>query len=93
MKEEFIAVVSHELRTPLTSIRGSLGLVVGGAVGPLPAAAENVIRIALDNSDRLTRLINDILDLERIGAGTVPMDSPWSTPPTWFHRRSRRCNP
>jgi PAS domain S-box-containing protein len=74
MKQEFVAVVSHELRTPLTAIRGSLGLLVGGAVGELPEAAERMVRIALDNSDRLTRLINDILDLERIGSGDLPME-------------------
>jgi PAS domain S-box-containing protein len=74
MKEEFVSVVSHELRTPLTSIRGSLGLLAGGAVGTLPPTAERMVRIALDNSDRLTRLINDILDMERIESGAIPMD-------------------
>jgi PAS domain S-box-containing protein len=74
MKEEFVSVVSHELRTPLTSIRGSLGLLAGGAVGPLPPGAERMVRIALDNSDRLTRLINDILDMERIESGALPME-------------------
>jgi PAS domain S-box-containing protein len=74
MKEEFVSVVSHELRTPLTSIRGSLGLLAGGAVGPLPTGAERMVRIALDNSDRLTRLINDILDMERIESGALPME-------------------
>jgi PAS domain S-box-containing protein len=74
MKDEFISVVSHELRTPLTSIRGSLGLLAGGAVGRLPQGAERMVRIALDNSDRLTRLINDILDMERIESGALPME-------------------
>jgi PAS domain S-box-containing protein len=74
MKEEFVSVVSHELRTPLTAIRGSLGLIGGGAVGELPEAAARMVRIALDNSDRLTRLINDILDLERIESGAVPLE-------------------
>jgi PAS domain S-box-containing protein len=66
MQEEFVSVVSHELRTPLTAIRGSLGLIAGGAVGQLPSQAAHMIDIARDNSDRLTRLINDILDLERV---------------------------
>jgi PAS domain S-box-containing protein len=66
MQEEFVSVVSHELRTPLTAIRGSLGLIAGGVVGELPTEAAHMIDIARDNSDRLTRLINDILDLERV---------------------------
>ena len=74
MKDEFVSVVSHELRTPLTAIRGSLGLIAGGAVGELPAGAARMVSLALDNSDRLTRLINDILDLERIQSGAVPLE-------------------
>ena len=65
-KEEFTSVVSHELRTPLTSIRGSLGLLESGVLGPLPDAAQRMIQIAVQNTDRLVRLINDILDLERL---------------------------
>jgi signal transduction histidine kinase len=74
MKQEFISVVSHELRTPLTSIRGSLGLLAGGAVDGLPAGTARMVQIALDNSDRLTRLINDILDVERIESGALPLE-------------------
>jgi len=73
MKSEFVSIVSHELRTPLTSIRGSLGLVAGGAFGALPPQAGRMLDIALAGSDRLTRLINDILDIERIESGTLPM--------------------
>jgi PAS domain S-box-containing protein len=73
IKSEFVSVVSHELRTPLTSIRGSLGLLAGGAVGDLPASAARMIGIALDNCERLTRLINDILDIERLESGATPM--------------------
>ncbi|MGI8457692.1 MAG: hybrid sensor histidine kinase/response regulator [Propionibacteriaceae bacterium] len=73
MKSEFVSIVSHELRTPLTSIRGSLGLVAGGAFGPLPQQATRMLDIALESSDRLTRLINDILDIECIESGTMPM--------------------
>jgi PAS domain S-box-containing protein len=71
MKDEFVSVVSHELRTPLTSIRGSLGLLAGGAVGALPEAGARMVEIAVENTDRLIRLINDILDIERIESGTV----------------------
>jgi PAS domain S-box-containing protein len=74
MQEEFVSVVSHELRTPLTAIRGSLGLIAGGVVGKLPAEAAHMIDIARDNSDRLTRLINDILDLERVESVDVSLE-------------------
>jgi PAS domain S-box-containing protein len=69
LKDEFISTVSHELRTPLTSIRGALGLLSSGMLGEVNSKAANLLRIALTNSDRLVRLINDILDLERIQSG------------------------
>jgi len=71
LKDEFVSTVSHELRTPLTSIAGSLGLLIGGAAGALPEPAARLIRIAHTNSQRLVRLINDILDIEKIEAGQV----------------------
>lgn len=71
MQSEFISTVSHELRTPLTSIRGSLGLVAGGVTGELPAEAAEYIGIALANSERLVRLINDILDIDKMQAGKL----------------------
>ena len=71
MKNEFVSTVSHELRTPLTSIMGSLGLVRGGAVGEVPERAKQLIDIAYTNSDRLVRLINDILDMEKIESGRM----------------------
>jgi signal transduction histidine kinase/CheY-like chemotaxis protein len=74
LKSEFVSVVSHELRTPLTSIRGSLGLLASGAMGEMPADAAQMLGIAVNNTDRLVRLINDILDLERIEAGRETMD-------------------
>ena len=73
IKDEFTSVVSHELRTPLTSIRGSLGLLESGAVGPLPTRAERMIQIAVQNTDRLVRLINDILDLERLDSEALSL--------------------
>ena len=69
MKDEFISTVSHELRTPLTSLRAALGLVTGGALLSRPAKMQQMLEIALDNTDRLVRLVNDILDLERISSG------------------------
>lgn len=74
LKSEFISTVSHELRTPLTSIRGALGLMVGGAVGELPKAAAEVAVIAYRNSERLIRIINDILDIEKIESGKLDFD-------------------
>ncbi|MET0100187.1 MAG: CHASE domain-containing protein [Sedimenticola sp.] len=71
MKAEFISTVSHELRTPLTSIRGAMGLVAGGAAGELPVQARKLVSIAASNSERLVRLINDILDVEKIEAGKM----------------------
>ncbi len=73
LKDEFISTVSHELRTPLTSIRGALGLLSSGILGDVSAKATNLLRIAVTNSDRLVRLINDILDLERIQSGKEPL--------------------
>ena len=73
LKDEFISTVSHELRTPLTSIRGSLGLLSSGVMGSLDPKAKNLLRIAVTNTDRLIRLINDILDLERMESGRAPL--------------------
>jgi len=71
MKTEFVSTVSHELRTPLTSILGSLGLIAGGVAGEMPEAAKNLVAIAKNNCDRLIRLINDILDSEKIESGKM----------------------
>jgi signal transduction histidine kinase len=73
IKDEFVSVVGHELRTPLTSIRGSLGLLAGGLVGELPEDAANMVALAIDNTDRLVRLVNDILDVERMDSGHLPL--------------------
>ena len=72
LKDEFVSVVSHELRTPLTSIRGSLGLLAGGVVGEVPPQAREMVDIALASTERLIRLVNDILDLERLRSGHSP---------------------
>ncbi len=70
-KDEFISTVSHELRTPLTSIKGALGLIVSGAFGEFNEGADKMLNIAHRNADRLTLLINDILDLEKTAAGRM----------------------
>ena len=74
LKNEFVSTVSHELRTPLTSIRGSLGLVVGGVAGEISAQAKILIDIAYKNSERLVRLINDILDIEKMESGKMELE-------------------
>jgi PAS domain S-box-containing protein len=82
MKTDFVSVVSHELRTPLTSIRGALQLVLGrtaaGAAGsshdsPLSPRTRELLDISLKNSERLIRLINDILDISKIEQGSIQL--------------------
>lgn len=73
MKGQFVSAVSHELRTPLTSIRGALEMVIDGDAGDLPATASKMIATALRGSERLSRLISDIIDVERLDAGSFPL--------------------
>lgn len=74
LKDEFISVVSHELRTPLTSIRAALGLLYGGLMEKNPQRGREMIQMATRNSERLMRLINDMLDLERMASGQLTID-------------------
>ncbi|MEN9204122.1 MAG: PAS domain S-box protein [Thermostichus sp. DG_1_6_bins_120] len=74
MKDEFISIVSHELRTPLTSIHGALSLMATGKLGSLLPKGERLLQIAVTNTERLVRLVNDILDLDRIEAGSLSME-------------------
>jgi PAS domain S-box-containing protein len=71
MKDEFISTVSHELRTPLTAIYGSLDLLTAGMAGELPAEAKQLLAISHHSTERLIRLINDMLDLEKIASGKL----------------------
>ncbi len=73
-KSDFLSTVSHELRTPLTAIGGSLKLVQAGAVGPIAETARGMIEMALRNTDRLGRLVNDILDVQKMEAGRMEFD-------------------
>ncbi|MGH3370156.1 MAG: histidine kinase dimerization/phospho-acceptor domain-containing protein, partial [Nocardioidaceae bacterium] len=75
MKDEFISMVSHELRTPLTSIRGALGLLEAGAAGEIPPRAARMVEVATVSTNRLIRLINDILDMERMSAGKLAIST------------------
>jgi two-component system sensor histidine kinase VicK len=72
MKEEFISTVSHELRTPLTSLRAALGLVYAGTLDKRPEKQHQMIEMAIGNCDRLVRLVNDILDFEKVEKGKLP---------------------
>jgi PAS domain S-box-containing protein len=71
LKDEFISTVSHELRTPLTAIYGSLNLLASGMAGELPADAKQLLAISHESTERLIRLINDMLDLEKIASGKI----------------------
>lgn len=73
LKRDFVSTVSHELRTPLTSMRGALGLILGGKTGELPAKSRDLLQIAMSNTERLIRLINDILDIEKMDAGQISL--------------------
>ncbi|BAY07656.1 response regulator [Calothrix sp. NIES-2098] len=81
MKDEFVSVVSHELRTPLTSIHGSLGMLASGLLPAESEQGKRLLQIATDSTDRLVRLINDILDIERIESGRVKMERETCTVP------------
>ena len=70
LKSQFVSTVSHELRTPLTAIQGSLRLLTSGAGGELPDSASRMLEMAQHNTARLVRLVNDILDLQRMESRT-----------------------
>lgn len=74
LKSEFISMVSHELRTPLTSIRGAIGLLLSGKWGELNKEAKTILSMAVQNSERLSILINDLLDLERLELGKLSLN-------------------
>lgn len=73
MKDEFISTVSHELRTPLSSLRASLGLIASGTLDKRPEKQRQMIQLAIGNSDRLIRLVNDILDFDSVKKGRLPL--------------------
>lgn len=74
LKDEFISVVNHELRTPLTSILGSLDLLASGILQTKPEKEQRMLQIAATNAERLVRLINDMLDIERIESGKMTLN-------------------
>lgn len=76
-KSDFLSIASHELRTPLTSIKGSLSLLNSGVVGALPPKSKDLLQIASVETDRLIRLINELLDLTKIEAKKMPLQRSW----------------
>ena len=70
-KSEMMATVNHEIRTPLTSIRGYIDLVVGGDGGALPPKAHEMLSVAQHNAERLAVLVDDVLTMSRIDAGSA----------------------
>ncbi|MDZ4833941.1 MAG: ATP-binding protein [Candidatus Melainabacteria bacterium] len=72
---EFYSMVSHELRTPMSSIRASLGLIDDGSAGELPPPAMRLIRIGLQNAERLLKLVDDILDMKKIESGKLRLNT------------------
>lgn len=76
-KSDFLNIASHELRTPMTSIKGSLGLINSGVMGDLNPEVLSLMKIAEGETDRLIRLINDILDMAKIEAGRLPLKQAW----------------
>ncbi len=73
LENEFISLVSHELRTPLTSLMGAMDLLSTGQLGTLSDRGQHVLSIAITNTERLIRLVNNILDLERMKSGAIAM--------------------
>ncbi|MHB1020821.1 MAG: sensor histidine kinase [Acidobacteriaceae bacterium] len=90
IKSEFVSIVSHELRTPLTSIRAALGLISSGKLVALPPAAQNLAEVAIRNTDRLSRLIGDILDVERLESAQ-PRLQQTATTTTEVVRQTMEC--
>ncbi|PWT94192.1 MAG: hypothetical protein C5B53_13690 [Candidatus Melainabacteria bacterium] len=74
VKQEFISIISHDLRAPLSSIKGCLLMLTQGAWGQLPEKAETYVTLASDESDRLIRLTNDLLDIARIESGNIVLE-------------------
>ena len=96
MKDEFVSIVSHELRTPLTSIRGSVQLVLDDAGSVPDPEHRKLLQIALNNCERLVRIINDILDVSKIESGNLTLRRKAGQrrrPRAPVDRRRRRARP
>nr|MDZ7983048.1 PAS domain-containing protein [Aulosira sp. ZfuVER01] len=92
MKNEFISIVSHELRTPLASIRGALGLLAAGVLKAQPETAQQMLEIAYNDTERLVRLVNDILDLEHLESNKFNLVKQWCDAATLIRRSVEAVN-
>ncbi|MUG99884.1 PAS domain S-box protein [Scytonema sp. UIC 10036] len=77
LKNEFLSIASHELRTPLSSIRGALGLLATGVLQNQPETAKQMIEIASNDAERLVRLVNDMLDFQRLQSNKIILRKQW----------------
>ncbi|MDZ7961053.1 MAG: PAS domain-containing protein [Aulosira sp. DedQUE10] len=93
MKNEFISIVSHELRTPLASIRGALGLLAAGILQAQPATAQQMLDIAYSDTERLVRLVNDILDLEHLESNKFSLVKQWCDAATLIRQSVEAVQP
>ena len=73
LKSEYVAMVSHELRSPLTSVRGAIGILSAGLLSPVDEKSAKLFNIAVTNLDRMLRLVDDVLNLERMASGTAAL--------------------
>jgi signal transduction histidine kinase len=88
-KSEFVSIASHELRTPLTSIKGSLGLLSSQIVGQIDEPAQEMVLIAEQETDRLVRLINDMLDLAKIESRSLTLEKNWVLLDSLLHKTAQ----
>lgn len=93
MKEEFISIVSHELRTPLASIRGALGLLASGVLQAQPETSQQMLDIAYSDTERLVRLVNDILDLENLESNKFTIVKHWCDTATLLRQSVEAVQP
>ncbi|MGG6270457.1 ATP-binding protein [Leptolyngbya sp. AN03gr2] len=93
MKREFLSIASHELKTPLASIRGALGLLSSGRLMDDPETTQEMIDIAKEDTERLVRLVNDLLDLERLESGQLTLTKRWWNAATLMRRSLESLQP
>lgn len=93
MKSRFVSIVSHEIRTPLTSLSGSLDLLDEGVLGALPDRAADLVSIARSSTDRLVRLVNDVLDLDRLESQRLTLSPTWVSIDELFVETLRTMQP
>ncbi|MEY3681445.1 MAG: hypothetical protein RL547_2058 [Actinomycetota bacterium] len=93
MKSRFVSIVSHEIRTPLTSLSGSLDLLDAGVLGALPDRAADLVSIARSSTDRLVRLVNDVLDLDRLESQRLTLSPTWVSTDDLFVETLRTMQP